>query len=117
MNFKLLPENLLIDGLTRLDWWIYKTWLLIPLSGISPRTRVGIFSKNNFENRISTSLEIGFGSIRLMEDNKQLGTLGFNPNQDRDKTNFWGSEIKTNRVDTSLKIGYVFPRSTSDNFP
>ena len=52
---------------------------------------------------------VGFGSIRLMEDNKQLGTLGFNPNQDRDKTNFWGSEIKTNRVDTSLKIGYVFP--------
>ena len=47
---------------------------------------------------------VGFGSIRLMEDNKQLGTLGFNPDEDRDKTNFWGSEIKTN---SSFKIRFL----------
>ena len=59
---------------------------------------------------------VGFGSIRLMEDDKQLGALGFNPAQDRGKTNIWGSEIKTNRADASLKIGYVFPEFSYRSF-
>jgi len=59
---------------------------------------------------------VGFGSIRLMEDDKQLGALGFNPDQDRGKMNLWGSEIKTNRADASLKIGYVFPEFSYRSF-
>ena len=59
---------------------------------------------------------VGFGSFRLMRDEKTLGSLGFNPEEDRNNITLWGSQIDTNRIDTSLKIGYVFPELSYKSF-
>lgn len=49
-----------------------------------------------------------FINFRYMNDQKQTGELQFEPNRDKRTTNFWGSEINTERLDVSTKIGYVF---------
>ena len=59
---------------------------------------------------------VGFGSIRLMQDEKQVGELGFMPEIHRYENFFWGSQINTARIDTSLKIGYVFPELSYKSF-
>ena len=51
---------------------------------------------------------VSFFNIKYMNDEKQTGELDFNKNRDRMTTNFWGSEINTERVDFSSKVGYVF---------
>ena len=51
---------------------------------------------------------VSFINFRYMNDKKQTGQLDFNPNKDKGTTNFWGSEINTERLDISTKIGYVF---------
>jgi len=51
---------------------------------------------------------VSFINFRYMNDKKQTGELGFNPNKDKGTTNFWGSEIHTERFDVSSKVGYVF---------
>ena len=51
---------------------------------------------------------VSFLNIRYMKDNKQTGQLDFNPERDRFTTNYWGSEISTERIDFSSKLGYVF---------
>tara|TARA_A100001011_G_scaffold162951_1_gene171424 strand:- start:24649 stop:26835 length:2187 start_codon:yes stop_codon:yes gene_type:complete len=58
---------------------------------------------------------VGFATIRLMQDEKQLGALGFNL-QEVTNQNLWGSEINSNRIDASLKIGYVFPELPYQSF-
>ena len=57
---------------------------------------------------------VGFGTIRLMQDQKQVGALEFN--NDRGQNRLWGSEINTNRIDASLKTGYVFPEFSFRSF-
>jgi outer membrane receptor for ferrienterochelin and colicins len=52
---------------------------------------------------------VSFTNFRYMNDKKQTGQLEFDPNRDRFTTNFWGSEINTERVDISNKVGYIFP--------
>lgn len=52
---------------------------------------------------------ISFINVRYLTDNKQSGELDFNPNLHKKTTDFWGSEIKTDRFETSAKLGYVFP--------
>lgn len=52
---------------------------------------------------------VSFINVRYMKDEKQTGELDFDANRDKGTTNFWGSEINTERVDVSTKIGYVFP--------
>lgn len=52
---------------------------------------------------------VGFFSARYLNDQKQGGELDFDKKRDKLTTNHWGSEINTNRVDLSSKIGYVFP--------
>lgn len=52
---------------------------------------------------------VSFLSWRYMNDAKLLGALDYDPQKDRDSEDRWGSEIKTQRWDASLKIGYVFP--------
>ena len=52
---------------------------------------------------------VGFFSARYLNDQKQAGQLDFDKKRDKLTTNYWGSEINTNRVDVSSKIGYVFP--------
>ena len=59
---------------------------------------------------------VGFGSLRWMTDDKQIGALGFNPAEDRNSNTVWGSEIDTQRLDASLKIGYVFPEIPYQSF-
>jgi outer membrane receptor for ferrienterochelin and colicins len=51
---------------------------------------------------------VSFLNLRYMNDNKQTGELDFNPDRDRLTTNYWGSEISTERIDFSSKVGYVF---------
>ncbi|MDT0551823.1 TonB-dependent receptor [Urechidicola vernalis] len=52
---------------------------------------------------------VGFLNLRYLNDEKQAGEVDFNPDTDKMTTNAWGSEIETNRFDTALKLGYVFP--------
>ncbi|AZJ34955.1 TonB-dependent receptor domain-containing protein [Tenacibaculum singaporense] len=52
---------------------------------------------------------VSFINFRYLDDSKQVGEVGFNPEVDRGSNTVWGSEIKTKRFDTSVKVGYVFP--------
>lgn len=51
---------------------------------------------------------VSFINVRYMNDKKQTGELDFDKNTDRGTTNYWGSEINTERLDLSTKVGYVF---------
>ena len=51
---------------------------------------------------------VSFINFRYMKDEKQTGELDFDPETDKGTTNYWGSEINTERLDVSTKIGYVF---------
>jgi len=70
----------------------------------------------NFLNRWQyTDLEkglVGFFNFRYLEDEKQSGEIDFDPSLDRLTTNNWGSEVNTERFDTSIKFGYVNPDIT-----
>jgi|TARA_B110000240_G_scaffold196608_1_gene249228 outer membrane receptor for ferrienterochelin and colicins len=54
---------------------------------------------------------VSFLSFRYLSDQKQAGEVDFNPSVDKFTTNSWGSEINTNRVDATAKVGYVFPET------
>ena len=59
-----------------------------------------------------TNLEkgvISFLTLRYMKDNKQMGEVDFDKKKDKLKPTLWGSEINTEKVDLSTKLGYVFP--------
>ena len=51
---------------------------------------------------------VSFFSVKYMNDEKQTGEVNFNKDRDKLTTNFWGSEINSERVDFSSKVGYVF---------
>jgi outer membrane receptor for ferrienterochelin and colicin len=51
---------------------------------------------------------VSFLNLRFMKDEKQTGQLNFDPNRDKLTTNYWGSEINTERLDFTSKVGYVF---------
>ncbi len=51
---------------------------------------------------------VSFINFRYMNDQKQTGELDFDPKKDKGTTNYWGSEINTQRIDISAKLGYVF---------
>ena len=52
---------------------------------------------------------VSFINIRYLTDTKQSGEYNFDPNLHKNTTTFWGSEINTERFETSAKLGYVFP--------
>lgn len=52
---------------------------------------------------------VSFLNFRYMNDEKQTGEVDFDKDRDKLTTNYWGSEIKTERYDVSAKLGYVFP--------
>ena len=52
---------------------------------------------------------VSFINIRYLNDSKQAGQEDFNPDTDRLTTNAWGSEIDTERIEGSFKLGYVNP--------
>lgn len=52
---------------------------------------------------------VGFLNLHYMKDERQAGQLQFNPLTHKGTTNAWGSEINSERMGISNKIGYVFP--------
>ena len=72
-----------------------------------------LFNQINVMNRWQyTDTEKGFVSFinfKFLNDEKQTGELGFNPDTDKLTTNNWGSEIDTQRYEISTKFGYVNP--------
>lgn len=52
---------------------------------------------------------VSFINVRFLNDEKQTGELNFNPETDKGKNVFWGSEIDTRRFEASAKLGHVFP--------
>ncbi|MBS9462212.1 TonB-dependent receptor [Flagellimonas sp. 389] len=52
---------------------------------------------------------VGFLNLQFLDDEKQTGQVLFNPSTDRFTSNAWGSEVNTQRLDVSGKVGYVFP--------
>ena len=52
---------------------------------------------------------VSFINFRYMNDEKQTGEIDFDKNRDKGTTNYWGSEINTQKFDISTKVGYVFP--------
>ncbi|MCM5663424.1 TonB-dependent receptor plug domain-containing protein [Galbibacter mesophilus] len=52
---------------------------------------------------------VGFFNVQYLFDEKQTGEINFNPDKDKFTENTWGSEVQTNRIDVSSKVGYVFP--------
>ncbi len=52
---------------------------------------------------------VSFINLRYLNDNTQSGQMNFDPERDRGTTNFWGSEIDTQRFEVTTKLGYVNP--------
>lgn len=52
---------------------------------------------------------VSFINLRYMNDQKQTGQMDFDKDRDKLTTNYWGSEINTERIDIATKVGYVFP--------
>lgn len=63
---------------------------------------------NRWQYANPTTGWVSFLNLRFMKDDKQTGELNFDPNRDKGTTKYWGSEINTERLDFSSKIGYVF---------
>ena len=59
---------------------------------------------------------VSFFNIRFLQDDKIFGQADFVPKNDKNTTSVWGSEIVTNRYESSLKIGYVFPNLPYQSF-
>ncbi|WP_040248388.1 TonB-dependent receptor [Psychroserpens mesophilus] len=52
---------------------------------------------------------VSFLNVRYLNDSKQAGQVDFDPDRDQFTTNFWGSEIETERFELTTKFGYVNP--------
>ncbi|WP_458629000.1 TonB-dependent receptor [Winogradskyella sp. PC D3.3] len=52
---------------------------------------------------------VSFINLRYLNDEKQAGQVDFEPKRDKGTTNFWGSEIDTERFEVTTKLGYVNP--------
>jgi outer membrane receptor for ferrienterochelin and colicins len=63
---------------------------------------------NRYQYYNSETGWVSFINFQYMNDAKVMGQLNFDPNTDKGTTNSWGSEIKTEKIDVSTKIGYVF---------
>ena len=59
---------------------------------------------------------VSFASVRFLDDQKQTGSVDFDPTTNRVSSSLWGSEIQTQRFDASVKAGYVFPLLTYQSF-
>jgi outer membrane receptor for ferrienterochelin and colicins len=71
---------------------------------------------NRWQYTDATKGWIGFASLRFLDDEKQTGSISFDPSINKGSRDFWGSEIATQRMDASLKIGYVFPETPYQSF-
>ena len=71
---------------------------------------------NRWQYTDATKGWVGFASLRFLDDEKQTGSISFDPLIHKRSRDFWGSEIATQRMDASLKIGYVFPETPYQSF-
>lgn len=63
---------------------------------------------NRYQYYNSETGWVSFINFQYMKDTKLMGQLSFDPDTDKGTTNSWGSEIDTQKIDVSTKIGYVF---------
>ena len=72
-----------------------------------------LYNQINLMNRWQyTNPEKGFVTFinfKYLNDEKQAGQVDFNPDTDKGATNFWGSEINSERFEATTKLGYVNP--------
>lgn len=59
---------------------------------------------------------VGFLGLRYLKDEKQTGETDFNPSLHKNSLLEWGSEIDTERIDASFKMGHVFPATPYNSF-
>src|SRR5690606_1492820 len=59
---------------------------------------------------------VSFFNIQFLLDEKQTGEKSYNPKIDKFSNNAWGSDIRSNRLDLSAKLGYVFPELPYQSF-
>lgn len=71
---------------------------------------------NRWQYTDATKGWVSFINFKYMKDQKQTGEIDFDPKKDKGLTNFWGSEINTERMDISTKLGYVFPNIPYQSF-
>ena len=71
------------------------------------KQQINILNRWQYSNREKGI--ISFINIKYLNDDTQSGELDFNPDTDKFTENSWGSESKMERIETSLKLGYVDP--------
>lgn len=76
------------------------SFLDLPLS-----KQVNVMNRWQYTNQEKGLLS--FINLKYLKDLKQTGQVGFNPRTDKGTTNYWGSEIDTERYEISTKLGYV----------
>ena len=59
---------------------------------------------------------VSFLNLRFLKDEKQSGQIKYKPNRDKFAGNYWGSEVNTQKIDVSSKLGYVFPDAPYQSF-
>ncbi len=59
---------------------------------------------------------VSFLNLRFLNDEKQVGQTNYDPDTDKFLADVWGSEIDTRRIDSSIKLGYVFPELPFQSF-
>ena len=69
--------------------------------------QINIFNRYQYYN--AETGWVSFINLQYLNDEKLMGQVDFNPETDRGTKNAWGSEINTERLNVSTKLGYVFP--------
>lgn len=59
---------------------------------------------------------VGFVDVKYLDDSKQFGEVDYLPETDKFTSSVYGSEIKSQRFETSGKLGYVFKEKPYQNF-
>lgn len=67
---------------------------------------VSVVNRYKFDNSKGTMLQFG---IKVWNDKRTGGEVGFDPSKDKYTTNRYGLGINTERYEGFAKIGYVFP--------
>lgn len=67
---------------------------------------VSVVNRYKFDNSKGTMIQFG---IKVLNDQRTGGEVGFDPSRDKYTTNRYGLGISTERYEGFAKIGYVFP--------
>ncbi|WP_172917367.1 carboxypeptidase-like regulatory domain-containing protein [Capnocytophaga canis] len=59
---------------------------------------------------------VSFLNLNYMKDERQAGQLNFDPSKEKKSKKNWGSEIDSEKLSVSNKIGYVFPDASYKSF-